>query len=75
MARVEESGDTEYVGIDELKSECLELCSEILSELDKDILPVKKENFTTNEDLALSNQATVRHHNSRINQSCFYLLK
>ena len=51
---------TEQVDIEELKSECLDLCSEILAELDREILPPRSENFTKNEELSLANQATVR---------------
>jgi hypothetical protein len=45
--------------IEELKSECLYLCSEILSELDQEVLPKRRENFTKNEELKLANQSTV----------------
>ena len=59
MARNKQKQDTEQVDIEELKSECLYLCSELLSELDQEVLPKRRENFTKNEELKLANQSTV----------------
>ena len=58
--RADENDDEKHILIDKLKSECLELCSEILTELDTDILPPKKQILMTKEDPTPSNQATVR---------------